>query len=293
MTDEPWTIGRLLNWTTDFLRDKGVESPRLDAEVLLAAARGCQRIELYTAFDEPAPDALREKFRALVKERATGKPVAYLVGKREFFSLAFEVTPDVLIPRPETELLVVRALDLAKTMGEGVLEIADVGTGSGVLAVTLAKRLPHCRVTATDVSAAALAVAQRNGERHSVTGRVEWYEGDLLAPVDVARRFHIIVSNPPYVTTGEMSELMADVRRFEPALALDGGPEGTSVIERLLPQAAERLLPGGWLLMEIGPTIVERVEQLVAETPGLDRRPTQKDLAGLPRVVAAQRPEAP
>ncbi len=185
MPDEPWTIGRLLNWTTDFLREKGVESPRLDAEVLLAAARGCQRIELYTAFDEPAPDALREKFRALVKERAAGKPVAYLVGRREFFSLAFEVTPDVLIPRPETELVVVRALDLAKQIDDGPLEIADVGTGSGVLAVTLAKHLPQCRVTATDVSAAALAIAQRNAERHGVGGRIEWYEGDLLAPVDV------------------------------------------------------------------------------------------------------------
>jgi len=292
MPDEPWTIGRLLNWTTDFLRDKGVESPRLDAEVLLAAARGCQRIELYTAFDEPAPEALREKFRALVKERATGKPVAYLVGKREFFSLTFELTPDVLIPRPETELLVVRALDLARTMGGDVLEIADVGTGSGVLAVALAKHLPQCRVTATDVSAAALSVAQRNAERHGVIGRIEWYEGDLFAPVDVKRRFSLIVSNPPYVTSGEMTQLAADVRRFEPALALDGGPEGTSVIERLLPQAAERLLPGGWLLMEIGPSTFERVERLVAATPGLERRPTQKDLAGLPRVVQAQRPEA-
>src|SRR5262245_40112198 len=177
MPDAPWTIGRLLTWTTDFLRDKGAENPRLDAEVLLAHSRGCKRIELYTAFEDVAPDALRERFRALVKERAAGKPVAYLVGQREFFSLPFEVTPDVLIPRPETELIVVRALDLAKELaaaGRRDLAIADVGTGSGILAVTLAKRLPTSRVTAVDVSPAAIAVAQRNAARHGVADRIEW-----------------------------------------------------------------------------------------------------------------------
>ncbi len=133
---ESWTIGRLLNWTTDFLREKGADSPRLDAEVLLAHARGCQRIELYTAFEEEAAEPLREMFRDLVRRRAAGTPVAYLVGHREFFSLAFQVSPDVLIPRPETELLVVRVLDLAKTQASsGTLRLVDVGTGSGILAV--------------------------------------------------------------------------------------------------------------------------------------------------------------
>ena len=169
MSDAPWTIGRLLNWTTDFLKEKGAESPRLDAEVLLAHVRGCKRIELYTAFEEPASEELRAKFRELVKQRAAGKPVAYLVGHREFFSLPFAVTPDVLIPRPETELLVVRALDLAKPQPRvndpperdrndaapeapapkptpaplKPITIADVGTGSGIVAVTLAKHLPQ------------------------------------------------------------------------------------------------------------------------------------------------------
>lgn len=296
MTDEPWTIGRLLNWTTEFLRGKDAESPRLDAEVLLAHVRGCKRIELYTAFEEPASDELRTKFRELVKERAAGKPVAYLVGQREFYSLPFEVTPDVLIPRPETELLVVRGLDLMRqppfnTRGES-LAIADVGTGSGVLAVTLAKHLPQAHITAIDVSAAALAVAQRNAERHKVDERIEWIESDLLAGVPSERQFDLIVSNPPYVTSGEMRLLQHDVRRYEPALALDGGPEGTSVIERLIAQAAQRLRPGGWLQMEISPTIIARVEQLLDAAPALARQPTQKDLAGLPRVAQAQRSEA-
>ena len=183
MTDAPWTIGRLLTWTTEFLREKGAEGPRLDAEVLLAHARGCKRIELYTAFEDVAPDELRERFRSLVKERAGGKPVAYLVGQREFFSLPFTVTPDVLIPRPETELLVVRALDLAKEMAktaDRALRIADVGTGSGVLAITLAKHLPKAHITAIDVSPSALAVALRNAKRHGVGDRIEFVEADML-----------------------------------------------------------------------------------------------------------------
>ena len=296
MTDEPWTIGRLLNWTTEFLRGKGAESPRLDAEVLLAHVRGCKRIELYTAFEEPASDELRTKFRELVKERAAGKPVAYLVGQREFYSLPFEVTPDVLIPRPETELLVVQSLDAMRqppfsARGES-LAIADVGTGSGVLAVTLAKHLPQCRVTAIDVSAAALAVARRNAARHQMNERIEWFESDLFASVPAERQFDLVASNPPYVTSGEMASLQNDVRRYEPALALDGGPEGTSVIERLIAESAARLRPGGWLMMEISPTIIGRVDQLLDAAPGFTRRPTQKDLAGLPRVAQAQRSEA-
>jgi release factor glutamine methyltransferase len=293
VTEAPWTIGRLLNWTTEFLREKGAENPRLDAEVLLAFARGSKRIELYTAFDEPAKDELRERFRALVKERAAGKPVAYLVGQREFFSLPFEVTPDVLIPRPETELLVVRTLDIAKTLGKADVDIADVGTGSGILAVTLARHLKQSRVTAIDVSASALAVAKKNADRHGVAERIDFVEGDLFTNVDAARRFDFVVSNPPYVTTEEMGQLSHDVRRYEPALALDGGAGGISVIERLLPQTVERLRPGGWLLVETSPTIAARVEQLVDATPGLERRPTQKDLAGLARVVEAKRREAP
>ena len=292
MTDAPWTIGRLLNWTTEFLREKAAENPRLDAEVLLAFARGSKRIELYTAFDELAKDELRERFRALVKERAAGKPVAYLVGQREFFSLPFEVTPDVLIPRPETELLVVRTLDIAKTLGKSEFEIADVGTGSGIMAVTLAKHLKQSRVTAIDVSPAALAVARRNAERHGVAERIEFVESDLFANVDAARRFDFVVSNPPYITTEEMGKLADDVRQYEPVQALDGGAAGTSVIERLLPQTVERLIPGGWFLMETSPTIAARVEQLVDATPGLERRPTHKDLAGLERVVEAKRGEA-
>ena len=282
----PWTIGRLLNWTTEFLGEKGSTSPRLDAEVLLAHARSCQRIELYTAFAEPAPDDLRERFRSLVKERAAGKPVAYLVGYREFFSLPFRVTPDVLIPRPETELLVVRALDIAKehTSGEP-LEIADIGTGSGALAVSIAKHLPNCRVTATDISPAALAVARENSQEQGVANQIDFLEGDLFATVPPEPRFHLVVSNPPYVTTAEMAALDRTVADFEPHSALAGGEQGTDVIERLLPAARDRLLPGASLLVEVSPTIAERVAGLATSIDGLSHVKTHRDLGGNDRVV--------
>lgn len=287
---EAWTIGRLLSWTADYLASHGSESPRLEAEVLLAHARGCKRIELYTSFEDPAADDLRAKFRELVKRRAEGTPVAYLVGHREFYSLDFLVTPDVLIPRPETEFVVLTLLDVAKQLpADKPIEIADVGTGSGIIAVTAAKHLQRAQVTAIDVSPAALAVARDNASRHGVSERVEFIESDLFASVPADKRFDIIASNPPYITTAEMAGLARDVRQFEPELALAGGESGTAIIERLVPQAAERLRPGGTLLMEISPMLQQRVEKLIDDDGCFERRPIVKDMAGLPRVVTARR----
>jgi release factor glutamine methyltransferase len=287
---ETWTIGRLLSWTTDFLRDRGADNPRLDAEVLLAHARGCDRIDLYTAYEEEAPESVRATFREHVRRRAKGTPVAYLVGRREFFSMSFQVTPDVLIPRPESELLVVRALDLAKTQAKaGELRLADVGAGSGILAVSCAKHLPNCTVLALDISPAALRVAQANAKQHGVAERIEFLASDLFAVHAAAAEFDLILSNPPYVASEEMAELDADVRDHEPHLALDGGKQGTEVIARLIPQAAERLRPGGWLLMEVGPSNAAQVEQLVDSQTGFTRHETIADLAGHPRVVQAQK----
>lgn len=285
MNDSPWTIGRLLTWTTDFLREKEADNPRLDAEVLLAHARGCPRIELYTAFEEEPSEEIRTSYRELVKRRAAGTPVAYLVGYREFFSLTFRVTPDVLIPRPETEQLVVRALDLAKE--SAINSIADIGTGSGILAVCLAKHLPSSQVTACDISSAALEVASGNAKAHGVGDRIEFLESDLLAAVKDQRTYDLVVSNPPYVSTTEMAELDPEVRDHEPHLALDGGVQGTEVIARLLPQAAERLRSEGHLLVEVSPMNAERVEQLVKSTASLQLGDTIPDLAGHARVVQA------
>jgi release factor glutamine methyltransferase len=294
-TAEPWTVGRLLSWTVDYLKGHGSESPRLDAEVLLAEALGCQRIDLYATFEDVPGEERRTAFRELVRRRAEGTPVAYLVGRKEFYSLSFRVTPNVLVPRPETELLVVTALDLAKGgLGTSVPSralpaIADVGTGSGIIAVCLAKHLPASRVTAIDLSPAALAVARENAKRHGVADRIEFVEGDLFGAVAADGRFDFIVSNPPYVTAAEWEKLAPDVRKFEPSMALVAGSKGTEVIERLIPQAADRLRPGGHLLMEISSTIHDAVCSLLRNDGRFDLGPTIKDMARLPRVVQARR----
>lgn len=287
MTDDVWTVGRLLTWTTDWLAGKGSESARLDAEVLLAHVRGCPRIALYTAFDEPVDEEVRARFRGLVKRRGAGEPVAYLVGSREFFSLPFAVTPAVLIPRPETEGLVVRAIDLCRPLESP--RIADVGTGSGAIAVALAKHLPKARIVATDISAAALDVARANASRHGLEGRITFSDGDLLECPAGAGPFDCIVSNPPYVRDDEFAGLPRDVRDHEPKGALVAGPTGVEVVERLVAAAVGRLAVGGWLLVEIGPSTAEDAEASIRRHPELTPGPTLADMAGLPRIVQARR----
>jgi len=287
MTEDVWTVGRLLTWTTDWLAGKGSDSPRLDAEVLLAHVRGCQRIALYTAFDDVVDEAGRTRFRGLVKRRGEGEPVAYLVGSREFFSLAMAVSPAVLIPRPETEGLVVRAIDLCRPLESP--RIADVGTGSGAIAVALAKHLPKAHLVATDISADALAVAQANVTRHSLDGRIELVGCDLLDSPSAAGPFDCIVSNPPYVRADEFAGLPRDVRDHEPKNALVAGPTGVEVVERLVEAAESRLATGGWLLVEIGPTTVAAAEGFIARRPGFVPGPTLADMAGLPRIVQARK----
>jgi release factor glutamine methyltransferase len=282
---EAWTVGRLLNWTTQWLAGRGSESPRLDAEVLLATVRGCSRILLYTAFDEVVADDVRTRFRELVKRRGDGEPVAYLTGTKEFFSLAFDVSPAVLVPRPETEQLVVRAIDLLR--GRDAPRIADVGTGSGAIAVTLAKHLPSAEIVAIDISPAAVAVAKANAVKHGVADRIEFIESDLFANVGQGRPFDLVASNPPYIRDDEFEGLSRDVRLHEPKQALVAGPTGVEVISRLAAEAVGRLAPGGWLLVEIGPP--EAAEAVVKSTAELRGEPTLRDLAGIPRVLQACR----
>jgi len=287
MSDDVWTVGRLLTWTADWLTTKGSESARLDAEVLLAHVRGCQRILLYTAFDTPVSDAERARFRELVKRRGDGEPVAYLVGNREFFSLPFAVSPAVLVPRPETEGLVVRVIDLCKPLTAS--RIIDVGTGSGAIAVTLAKHLPRARLAATDISPAALAVARENAARHGVAERIEFLECDLLSAPQAAGPWDVIVSNPPYVRDDEFDALPRDVRLHEPKGALVAGPTGVEVVARLAADAVGSLAAGGWLVIEIGPVVAAAAERALAAVPGLVPGPTLADMAGLPRIVQARK----
>ena len=292
---ETWTVGRLLEWTTDFLKQHGSDSARLDAEVLLAEALKCRRIELYTNFTEIVDDGPRGAFRALVRRRAEGTPVAYLVGRREFYSLSFRVTPDVLIPRPETEFLVITLLDWANSQRAAgrydsrPLRICDIGTGSGIIAIATALHLPEAQVTAVDISPKALDVARANAQDHGVAERIEFIESDLFASVPADIRFDFVVSNPPYIKQVEMAQLPPQVRDHEPQVALLGGQKGTEIIERLLPQAVARLNIGGHLILEISPMIHADALRLLEANANLTPGETVKDLARLPRVVQAIR----
>jgi release factor glutamine methyltransferase len=290
-SSETWTIGRLLAWTTDYLAKNGADCPRLDAELLLARARGCQRIELYTAFEEEVAKDVRGEFRELVKKRAGGTPVAYLLGEKEFYSLSFRVTSDVLIPRPETEHLVVAALDRAKkTERDGhPLRVVDVGTGSGIIAVCLAKHLKLAEILGVDIGSSALEVAMENADIHGVSDRVKFIQSDLLRILPAEPTFDLILSNPPYVSEAEYAQLARDVREHEPYGALVGGPKGTELIAKLIPQSAERLVEGGWLIIEISPMILDDVRTLIEADGRFGEVEVIYDLSRHPRVVAAQR----
>jgi release factor glutamine methyltransferase len=275
-----------LDWTARFLAEKGCEFPRLDAEVLLAHAQGCRRIELYTRYEELATEEVRARFRELIRQRVEGCPVAYLVGRKEFFALELEVGPAVLIPRPDTETLVMACLELAKATEEP--RILDVGTGSGNIAIAVAKHHPKAHVTAIDISPDALAVAQRNAAKHGVTDRIHFLVGDLLSSLIIEEKFDCILSNPPYIATDDLPKLPIGVRDYEPKAALDGGPGGYQVIERLIEQARQYLRPGGCLIVEIGAPQEVIVRKLIEAIPGYELAPTIRDYSGHPRVLRAK-----
>jgi release factor glutamine methyltransferase len=284
MADETWTVRRLLTWTEDFLRKKGFESARLEAQILLAHVLGCKKIDLYVRHEEQPPETQRAAFRAMIKKRAEGTPVAYLVGHREFYSLEFAVTPAVLIPRPETETLVMEALRRLKPMNTP--KVLDIGTGSGAVAITIAKQHTGAEITAVDVSASAIEVASGNAKTHGVADRVSFVEGDLFTPV-IGRTFDLIVSNPPYIAHGEFATLDPGVRDFEPRSALDGGVDGLDFYRRIANEVPVFLAPGATILVEIGSTQEPAVRDLFAAQ--LELGPTLKDTAGRPRVITARR----
>jgi len=307
------------------LRAANVASHTLAAELLLMHALGRDRTWLYTHAEEPLDPAAAENYFVLVARRAAGEPTQYLTSKQEFWGLEFEVTPAVLIPRPETEHVVEVALerlgargikiDLATGAPSPRLRIADVGTGSGCIAIALAHELPHAEIFATDISAAALEVAQRNAVRHGVAKRIQFMESDLLegftveeasgararhgsatlttsaVPLREADResFDLIVSNPPYVARGEASTLAREVREYEPHEALFGGAAGSEIYARLIEQAGALLRLGGILVLELGYGQAPHVRALLETQPGWTNIQITNDLAGIPRVISAAR----
>lgn len=286
---EPWTVLRLLEWTTNFFKSRGSESPRLDAEILLAHARDCERIELYTSFNQVPGDEQRIAFRELVRRRGDGAPVAQLVGFKEFYSIPIRVDENVLVPRPETEHLVVEALDQAKRIAESVthrpLRILDVGTGSGAIAIAIAKNFDNAEIVALDVSLPALEIARWNVEKLSLDDRITLVQSDLLSGLEADAEFDLICSNPPYISQAEYDELPATVKNHEPQGALLSGPEGTEMVQRILNEAALHIATSGQLIIELSPMIADACVRLAESSGHYADIKLIKDLAGHPRIL--------
>jgi release factor glutamine methyltransferase len=271
-----WTRMELVRWTADFFRQHGVPQARLDAELLLAHTLGATRMDLYLAFDQPLGEEERARYRELVRRRAKERvPVAYLTGQREFWSLAFKVTPDVLIPRPETETLVRVALDLKPR------RVLELGVGSGCVSAALARELPNVEIVGVDVSPSALELARENFAALGVLERIELVLADGIG--DVAGGFDLVLSNPPYVASAELATLAPEVRH-EPVLALDGGVDGLDLVRRLCLEAPARLERPGALALEVGAGQSGEVSELLRRSGAVGVE-TFKDLAGIPRVV--------
>lgn len=277
-----WRIKDILEWTTRYFTRKGLEEPRLEAEVLLAGVLQKDRVYLYVNYDRPVNEKERQQYREYIKRRVKGEPNAYILGKKEFMSLDFRVTPDVLIPRPETEILVETALDLAgKQPG---IRICDVGTGSGAIAVSLAHYLPETVVYATDISPAALQIAKDNASH--LQAEVHFFQGDLLTSLAGGSPFDIICANLPYIGDDEYRCLDSEVRDYEPRQALLAPGDGLGLYRRLIPEAYKLLVPGGHLLMEIA---IDQGERLVEMLEGFDKIEIIPDLTGRDRVIKARR----
>lgn len=276
-----WKTLDLVKEATQFLSSRDIENPRLEVELLLAAALGLRRIDLYLQFERTLQAVEVETFRGHVRERLRGRPVQYITGEAGFRLLDLEVTPDVLIPRPETELLVEQALLLVSARPQATA--LDLGCGSGAIAIALATESSTVSVTASDLSPAALRVARRNHRRHDIAERLHFLCGDLFAPLRTDARFDLIVSNPPYIGTDEIESLQPEVRDHEPRLALDGGTDGLCVVRRIISDARAHLSTGGSLLLEIGHTQAEEVSGLMA-ADGYEPS-IHQDLAGICRFV--------
>jgi release factor glutamine methyltransferase len=274
----------MLAWMTQDLAALGIPSARLDAELLLAHALGCDRVRLYMDMPRPLQRAELGQVRELVVRRRRREPVAYILGRREFYRREFEIDASVLVPRPETEVLVDRALEALPSAATRAL---DLCTGSGVIATTLALERPGLTLDASDVSEPALELARRNAARHGVTGRVQFHLGDLFHALPEPRRYDLIVANPPYVAESDFAALAPEITQHEPRVALLAGVRGLDVIARLCAQAADWLVPGGALLFEIGRGQAAEVVEL-ARGARLEQITTQRDLAGIERVVYAR-----
>lgn len=287
---ETWTIQKLLNWVAGYFTEKGIDSPRLNAELLLSYVLGLKRIELYTRFDRVIGKEQLDILHGLVKRAGEHEPIAHLTGKTEFYSLEFEVTCDCLIPRPETEVLVEQAIEFLRQRG-GKQFVCDLCTGCGCIAVAIANNFEKVRIVATDISEKALKVAARNVAKHGLSGRIELLCGDLfepLVPYLDSEKFDLIVCNPPYVSEAEYEGLERNVKDYEPKLALLAGADGLDVYRRIIPSATEFLKENGGLMLETGATQAQNVCELLNKTGIFSEISVEKDALKNDRVVTAK-----
>jgi release factor glutamine methyltransferase len=285
------TLIKAINSASAKLAAAGVPNARLDAELLVCHTLGRDRAWLLAHIQDGLDDERRRMFERLIERRAGREPFQYITGRQEFWGLDFHVTPDVLIPRPETELIIETALQQAQGRS-GPLSVIDLCTGSGCIAVCLAKELPSARIFATDTSVKALVVARENARRHGLADRIRFFEGDLFAPMDeldVHGQVDIVVSNPPYISTGDRPALQPEVRDYEPAMALFAGPGGTELHRRIVGAAPRLLKNNGALIMEMGIGQAKALARMIRENGAYAAPEVLKDLAGIERVIVAQR----
>lgn len=293
MKNKVWTIIELIKWTTDFLQKHNIETPRLESEILLSHALNTNRLQLYLDFEKPIPSSELVNFKELIKRRAKHEPLAYIIGKREFWSLDFKVTRDVLIPRPDTELLVEIAIktieeEREKRNNHGwIPQIVDLGTGCGNIAISLAKELKDCQIYACDQSEKALKIAKENAVNHSTEDIISFFEGDLLEPLEQLK-VDFIVSNPPYIQATDIPLLPIEVCNYEPHLSLNGGKDGLHYYRELFNKVPGYLTQEGYLIMEIGFGQKEAINDLLKNQLAFQKPHFIKDLAGIDRVVTAK-----
>ena len=291
MPQDTWTILKLIRWTDERFKKEGLPASRLDAEVLLAESLGMDRVGLYAHFDQPLQPVELARFKKMIQRRLAREPLAYILGKREFWSLTFKVTADVLIPRPETEVLVTETLQVLSGTERARRDwhILEIGTGSGAASIALAKELPAASFVATDLSDKALGVARENAFVNGVQERIQFLQGDLFDPLEEGSRFELILTNPPYIPQRHFATLAPEVRDFEPRVALDGGKDGLAFFRRALPRVGGFLQPGGWFLAEIGAGQDRDVGRIAEKISDLDSFDFIPDLAGIKRVFKVRK----
>lgn len=290
MPEESWTVLKLLDWTTDYFKKNNVAEPRASAEVLLAHVLSQDRLFLYLNYDRPMEAPELSAYRACIKRRLAGEPSQYITGTQEFWSLPLRVSPEVLIPRPETEVLVETVLDFVRHEldPETTSPIMDLGTGSGAIAVALARELPEVELVAVDVSMPALKLARNNAHLNQVDRKIHFLCSDMFSSFSPDwQRFTVVVTNPPYVSHAEFAELPPEIRDYEPRHALDGGPEGLTAIRRIIKEAPAVLCQKGALVMEMGADQAETVSALVKASQHYESYRIIKDYSGIDRVLLA------